>query len=774
MRINIVENWNVKSKKDKSRENISIPCAFAAEVGKKGKKKVRYTKQFKLNVKDSEMEKAKSRRYILEFEGVSANCTVELNGKKVGKHKGGFMPFSIDVTDVILFNEKNKMIVKVDNEYNNVLGSAKTKQNLYEDYVGIIRDVWLNIVEQDRFSSTVDASFSHDNCYVFQEKSLREANPQYYLCAECNIDYKDSPDDMYVVATLADSAKNVITRTKFRYNPTIKENGFLLKVLVPDAILWTPEFPYTYYLRIELYAMDQVTGEFVEVDHRVYRRGVREFAAKNGKFYVNGEEFRIKGVCHHQAYPILGSVTSRRAEFREILKLKNAGFNTIRLVGYPASKEFYEACDSLGMLVINCVPNNGGFSDDEEFKQSVVKSFAELAYRDRNYTCVAMWEGNISGITSQQGFSDNLVKDCTAAIRAAFPRGAAPIVVGDMTDRMESAKVLGFDVAYCNYNDNSKIPENVPGVPNLIGSFGKDAFKEVKKDKEYTVEQKMAEQAWAYQYVLNQDANQPNCIGAVAAQSVDYYDGKKKVNMGVMSDYRVPKTAYYFFQSQDEMAPPMVYMAHPLLATKIDKMSVYTNCDTLKVYVEDELIATCPVKKEQTYPYFNKDSNTHPEIEYSEFIKSHLNFANSENLVNPPVVIGDILKNVGDKKIRIDALSKEQVVKSWNCVNSDTPYMLRIFVDYGGIALANDEHDFVFVHVALVDNNGNVVCRDGERISLSIKGGDIINYSESKTVSGMASFMVRAFEGTDKVLLKAVTKAKYEVKEAYAKLIVKP
>lgn len=777
MRINIVENWNVKSKKDKSRENISIPYAYSAEGGKKnGKKKVRFTKQFKINAKKGDAEAAKKRRYVLEFEGICANCTIELNGRKVGEHKGSFLPFYVDITDVVLFNEKNKLIIIVDNNpNNNILGCAKTNKNLYENFVGIIRDVWLNIIEKESFTATYNENECHDNCFVYQEKAIEDGVPTYYFCADCQINFIDTPNDMYIIATLADSAKNIISRTKFKYNADVKQDGFMVKVPVPDAILWSPEFPYMYYLRLELFSRDLVTGEFVVVDHRIYKKGLREYSVKDGKFYINGEETKIKGVCHHQVYPIIGMATSRRAEFREVLKLKNAGFNTIRLVNYPASKEFYEACDTLGMIVINCVPNNGSFYNTDEFKKSVINTFSELAYRDRNNTSVAMWEASIGDFTAKDGLTDDLIKDCIVTLKAAFPHGKAPLIIGDVSTRPETATTLGYDIAYCNYSEQFRIPENLPGMPAyLIGSFGSDAYKYDKKDKKLSNEQKMAEQAWAYQFVLNQNANHANTIGAIIAQDVDYSNGKDKVVMGLMNEYRLPKTAYYFFQSQDVEAKPMVYIPHPKLATLIDNMQVYTNCDTIKVYINDELTATYPVKKGATTPYYMPEFKTTQKMEYAEFIKQQINMGNNEFLAHPPVSLGDSLKKVGDKSVRIDGLIDGQIVRSMSVDNTETAYKLRIFVDYGGIALANDERDFVFVHVALINDKGNIVSRDGERITLSIKGGDIINYSESKTIGGVSSYMVKAFEGTDRVLLKATSKGKTDIKEAYAKIIIKP
>ena len=218
----------------------------------------------------------------------------------------------------------------------------------------------------------------------------------------------------------------------------------------------------------------------------------------------------------------------------------------------------------------------------------------------------------------------------------------------------------------------------------------------------------------------------------------------------------------------------MVYIPHPKLATLIDNMQVYTNCDTIKVYINDEPTATYPVKKGATTPYYMPDYKTTQKAEYADYIKQQINMGNNEFLDHPPVSLGDSLKNIGDKAVRVDGLIDGQIVRSMTVNNSNVPYKLRIFVDYGGIALANDERDFVFVHVALIDDTGNIVSRDGERITLSIKGGNIINYSESKTIGGVSSYMVRAFEGTDRVLLKAISKGKTDIKEAYAKIIIKP
>lgn len=775
MRINITENWNVKSKKDKSRENINIPFAYASDGSKK---RVKFTKQFKINVKKGEEALAKNRRYVLEFEGIASNATIELNGRQLGEHSGGFLPFAVDITAAIVFNEKNRLVVYLDNTPNNdVLGLAKSSENLYEDYVGIIRDVYLNIIEKECFTNIYNETECHDNCFVYTTMEKVDGKYVHYMCAKCQINFIETPNDMYVVATLADSGKNVISRTKFKYDAETFENGFMIKVPVEDAILWSPEFPYLYYLKLELFAVDALHGEPELVDQRIFKRGFREFSVKDNNFYINGKKTEIKGICHHQVYPFIGMATSRRAEYREVLKLKNAGFNAIRLVNYPASKEFYEACDTLGMLVINCVPNNGKFVNTDAFKSNVKNVYSELAYRDRNHTSVCMWEMTIGDFTSKDGLTDDLIKECMELVKTAYPEGAKPLFIGDTNYRdAESVPELGLDIAYCNYDNKKNVFTSVPGVPaSLIGSYGAEGYKADKKDKKVPQELKMAEQAWAYQFVINQNASVQGTIGAIVSQDIDYFNGQDKVVMGLMTEYRLPKTAYYLFQSQIKDAKPMVYMPHPKLAKLVQNMQVYTNCDTIKVYVDDQLMETYSVQKGLTTPYYDAENDTTSKQSYAEFIKQNINVGNNENLQHPPISLGESLKDVGNKVVRVDALNEGQIVRSMTVDNYEAGrYNLRIFVDYSGIALNNNERDFVFVHVALIDDNGNIISRDGERITLSIKGGDIINYSESKAVGGVSSYIVRAFEGTDKVLLKAVSKNKGEIKETYAKIIVKP
>src|SRR5690606_5525199 len=112
---------------------------------------------------------------------------------------------------------------------------------------------------------------------------------------------------------------------------------------VENPKLWSPQQPNLYQLEIKLYA----DGE--QVDQMTESTGIRDIALKRDGFYLNGEEIFIRGTNRHQEYPYVGYAISPEADFRDAVKIKNAGFDLVRLSHYPQSREFLDACDELGL-----------------------------------------------------------------------------------------------------------------------------------------------------------------------------------------------------------------------------------------------------------------------------------------------------------------------------------------------------------------------------------------------------------------------------------------
>ncbi|MGY0036728.1 glycoside hydrolase family 2 TIM barrel-domain containing protein [Pedobacter sp. NJ-S-72] len=113
-------------------------------------------------------------------------------------------------------------------------------------------------------------------------------------------------------------------------------------------------------------------------------------------FSVNGEPMKLIGVNRHQDYPYLGNALSDDAQYRDLKKIKEAGFNTIRLSHYPQSPALYDAADELGLMLLDNIPGWQFFNNNDIFKQRVYRDIQDMIHRDRNHPSVVLWEANLN------------------------------------------------------------------------------------------------------------------------------------------------------------------------------------------------------------------------------------------------------------------------------------------------------------------------------------------------------------------------------------------
>jgi beta-galactosidase len=327
-----------------------------------------YRKTFIINPKD------KSQSTIISFDGVYMNCDVWINGKFLGNHPYGYTAFDYDISGFINPSGKpNVIAVKVKNEGQN---------SRWYSGSGIYRHVWLiqrQAVSIAQNGVCINTERIADNNAIVNISSEVENKSGKSTASKLLINILNS--DGKIVQTVESQSKTISTGTEI----------FTQAINIPQPKLWSVEVPNLYTAEIQVIT-DGIVSDKVSTPF-----GVRtiHFDAKTG-FLLNGKKVLLKGGCLHQDNGFLGSATIDRAEERRVQLMKAYGFNAIRTSHNPPSKQFLDACDRNGVLVIDEAfdmwerPKN---PQDYHlyFKEWWRKDLKSMIYRDRNHPSVILW-----------------------------------------------------------------------------------------------------------------------------------------------------------------------------------------------------------------------------------------------------------------------------------------------------------------------------------------------------------------------------------------------
>jgi beta-galactosidase len=301
----------------------------------------------------------------LHFEGVYQKADVYVNGQKAGQHHYGYTPFTVDVTPYLYKDKReNEVVVKVDN-------SEQPNCRWYSGS-GIYRHVWLetmptlHIAENGIFITTPEVNADKAQVQVdvtVQNESQADRNATVVVGSA-----------QLMVAVKAGESKTVSTT-----------------IFVKNPHLWSPESPTLYEAKVELKEAGTV------IDNATAKYGIRSFSfdVENG-FMLNGKKVLINGACVHHDDGVLGAMAFNDAEIRKVRQMKEAGFNLIRTSHNPTTRAFLDACDSLGMLVID-EAFDGWRTQKNPYDYSTVidscyrEDIRAMVQRDRNHPSVISW-----------------------------------------------------------------------------------------------------------------------------------------------------------------------------------------------------------------------------------------------------------------------------------------------------------------------------------------------------------------------------------------------
>ncbi len=472
--IDLPHDWSIENFADNDNEDHIGPFTRTSEGGlatgyvKGGT--AWYRKHF---MADNTYSK---KQVTLCFDGVYMIASVWVNGKKAGDHLYGYTPFSYDITDYLFPGKDNLIAVEVNNP---------GKNSRWYSGSGIYRHVWLTVTNPLRVAEnglfvTTDLT-SKDLANVHISIQLKNSGPEN--------------KEATLVTFISDSDARVIDKNEVPIK--IGSNGALsveqtLKISQPS--LWSINDPHLYS------AISEVVLKGKVIDSYSVTFGVRtlSFSADKG-FLLNGSPVLLKGGCIHHDNGLLGSATYDRAEERRVELLKANGFNAIRTSHNPPSKQFLDACDRLGMMVIDEALDMWEHPKNPQdysnyFRRNWKSDLQSMILRDRNHPSVIIWSiGNEiyeRADTSGQRIAHQLVK-VVKELDNTRPITAAVCLFWEHPEMDWSASEAAFtslDVAGYNYqwreyiNDHKKFPERIMAGTESFPMEAFENWQQVEKD----------------------------------------------------------------------------------------------------------------------------------------------------------------------------------------------------------------------------------------------------------------------------------------------------
>ena len=644
------------------------------------------------------------KKIFLEFESGSIVSSVWVNGTYMKAHYGQFLPFTIDITSVANFGTtENVIAVELDNYENDLVPGAGT----WYIYGGLYRDIWMHVTDKLHVTDAVDANVtaSGGTFVTFSDVSSSSATIQvkthvkneYASAKTCKVrnylfdpngDLVD-PNDFYLSDSYSISASGTHT--------------FTLSDSISDICLWTPENPYLYTVWTEVYDDNTLVDR---VDTKIGIKKV-SFAHSTG-FKLNDVSRKLRGTNRSQDWAYIGMAMSNFGQKTHAIKMKKGGMEYMRSSHFQMDPTFLDTCDELGIAVMDEVAPSGHYwSNDPIFVSRAYEQITDMMRRDRNHACVIAWELSMSETQFPTSYAENAVSIGHTEYPGSYISGWKNDGVYDIfvttphhapgRDYSGSAALIISEYGHWDYGGTASTSDvhRGDGEANLL------------------------QQAFNHQEAHNLNRG----VSDLCADGVWIFNDYGTYESGLIDRVGLPKFSYYFYQSQrdpnvtsvaDVNLGPMVYIANYWKSDSTTNVTVYSNCDQVKLYIND----------------------------VNQGIRSPNTDGNCTNIAQPPFTFTGLTYSAGELKAEglIGGVVKAtHVVKTPASANK----LSVVFDTEGQTVYANGE-DMFFVHASVLDANNVVVSDANNTVTFSVTGPAILVYPTSVDAeAGIASVLVR-------------------------------
>jgi beta-galactosidase len=522
---------------------------------------------------------ARGRHVFVDFEGAMTASTVYINGTRLGEYKGGYTPFSFELTPHLDFDGDNVLVVDLDSSER-----ADIPPFGYEiDYLtfgGIYREVWLRIVPstfiENIFARPKDVASTHPSlevdCHLTRLQSVRES--------------------LVLDVTLLEGSRVVATATQpVPAGSAVGSEPVATTVRLGNLSgikLWDLASPNLYTVRVRLLRGKQ------PVDEDSRRIGFRDAQFTDHGFELNGKVIKLRGLDRHQTFPFVGQAMPGRPQRRDahILRTK-LKTNIVRTSHYPQSRHFLDACDEIGLLVLEEIPGWQHIGD-EAWKQISIDNVGRMVRRDWNHPSIILWGVRINESKDDHDF---YVRTNALAHKLDPTRPTGGIRYFQESEFLEDVFTM---------NDFG-FPLKPPNHPKYLNT---EFVGHTYPTKTIDQVERLTEHTMRHARIHDQLASNPQYAGGIGWCAFDYNthgdfgSGDRICYHGVTDIFREPKPAAGFYKSQCDPAEeivlePAFHWARGDASIGFSKAVICSNCDHVKLYIADELVAEAdPDRKE--------------------------------------------------------------------------------------------------------------------------------------------------------------------------------
>jgi len=485
-----------------------------------------YRKKFMVPVTDS------GQRLQLQFDGVFRDACFWINGFYLGNNKSGYVGASYDITDFLQYGKENILVVRVD---------ATQYEGWFYEGAGIYRHVWLN--QYNPVHLDENPVFVYTNV----QNNLATVNIETTVLNES---FKSS--NITVSAIITDRNGKLIGRTidqpvilSINEKKTIKQ-----KISVNKPRLWSLEDPYLY----RVIPIVKSNGKIIDINK--LRFGIRTIDIKTNGLFLNGKHIKLKGTNNHQDHAGVGSALPDYLQYYRIFLLKQMGSNAYRSSHNPPTPELLDACDSLGMLVMD---ENRLLNSSKQY----LNDFEWLIKRDRSRASVFMWSiGNEEGWVQGNSIGKHIAQTLLAKQKELDPTRVstyAADMANVFTGINEVIPVRSFNYRQYAVADYHRDHPTQPIIGTEMGStvttrgaYTKDTVKAYLPDQDITAPW------WASTAETWWKLAAPNdfWLGGFVWTGLDYRGEPTPFkwpninsHFGIMDVCGFPKNIYYYYQS---------------------------------------------------------------------------------------------------------------------------------------------------------------------------------------------------------------------------------